>query len=168
MSAKGASANGLQGRHVLLALIGFFGVMLVVNAIFTYYAIATFGGGDTSKPYQKGLRYNETIAAAERQVDRGWQGAVSYSPQAKRLAVNLSDRSGGPVPGVGLMGFVGRPVTDKDDVRLHFREQTPGVYVAEARLAPGQWIVSAESLDLTASGQPLFRLKKRLLVEVGP
>ena len=38
MSGK---ANGLQGRHVLLALIGFFGVMLVVNAIFTYYAIAT-------------------------------------------------------------------------------------------------------------------------------
>jgi nitrogen fixation protein FixH len=167
MSAKGAFANGLQGRHVLMALIGFFGVMLVVNAIFTYYAIATFGGGDTSKPYQKGIRYNETIAAAEGQVDRGWQGAVSYTAQGTRLAVNLSDRSGGPVRGVNMTGVAGRPVTDKDDVRLQFKEQTPGVYVAEARLAPGQWIVTAESLDLTASGQPMFRLKKRLLVE-GP
>ena len=168
MSANGAPANGLNGRHVLLALIGFFGVMLVVNAIFTYYAIATFGGGDTSKPYQKGIRYNETIAAAERQVVRGWQGAVSYTPQAKRLAVNLSDRSGGPVPGVELTGLVGRAVTDKDDVRLQFTEQAPGVYVAEARLEPGQWIVSAESRDLTATGQPLFRLKKRLVVESRP
>jgi nitrogen fixation protein FixH len=167
MSAKGAFGNGLQGRHVLLALIGFFGVMLVVNAIFTYYAIATFGGGDTSKPYQKGIRYNETIAAAERQVDRGWEGAVSYTAQAKRLAVNLSDRSGSPVPGIELTGLAGRPVTDKDDIRLQFKEHAPGVYVAEARLAPGQWIVTAESLDLTASGQPMFRLKKRLLVE-GP
>ena len=35
--------------------------------------LATFSGGDTSDPYRKGLHYNETLAAAERQAERGWQ-----------------------------------------------------------------------------------------------
>jgi len=64
-------AKGIEGRHVLMALIGFFGVMFLVNGIFVYFAVATFSGGDTSDPYRKGLHYNETLQAADRQAERG-------------------------------------------------------------------------------------------------
>ena len=58
MTARTSPANGIAGRHVLWGLIGFFGVIFAVNAIFVYAAEETFSGGDTSDPYRKGLNYN--------------------------------------------------------------------------------------------------------------
>ena len=69
---KGWLAKGIEGRHVLIGLVAFFGVMLVANGIFVYYALETFAGGDTSDPYRKGMHYNETLAEAARQDERGW------------------------------------------------------------------------------------------------
>ena len=71
------SANGIAGRHVLWGLIGFFGVIFAVNAIFVYAAEETFSGGDTSDPYRKGLDYNASARAAERQAERGWQTDIA-------------------------------------------------------------------------------------------
>ena len=71
MSTDGWFANGLAGRHVLMGLIVFFGVMLFANSMLVYYALDTFSGGDRPDPYRAGLNYNETIAAAERQEALG-------------------------------------------------------------------------------------------------
>ena len=68
MSKRVWLANGIEGRHVLMGLIAFFGVMLLANGIFVYFAVATFSGGDTSNAYRKGLNYNDTLAAAELQT----------------------------------------------------------------------------------------------------
>lgn len=168
MTAKSWFADGIQGRHVLMGLAGFFGVMLIANAIFTYYAVVTFGGGDTSDPYRKGIRYNETITAAARQEERGWLGLVAYSQDAGQVSLRLADGSGAAVAGLELGGTIGRPATDQEDIQVTFGEQSPGVYVAGVRLAPGQWTVTVASRDLTPDEQTLFRLKKRLWVEAAP
>ena len=42
MRTEDRFASELKGHHVLMALVGFFGVMLIVNAIFVYLALATF------------------------------------------------------------------------------------------------------------------------------
>ncbi|MEZ5827664.1 MAG: hypothetical protein R3D01_04450 [Hyphomicrobiales bacterium] len=47
-------ANGINGRHVLLGLIVFFGVMLLANSLLVYYALDTFSGGDRPDPYRSG------------------------------------------------------------------------------------------------------------------
>ncbi|MEZ5776152.1 MAG: FixH family protein [Hyphomicrobiaceae bacterium] len=69
--------GGLTGRHVLMMLIAFFGVIFAVNGVFLYAAISTFDGTDTSSAYQKGIDYNTTIAESEEQARRGWKGVVS-------------------------------------------------------------------------------------------
>ena len=168
MTSKAWFADGLHGRHVLISLAAFFGLMLIANAIFTYYAVATFGGGDTSDPYRKGIRYNKTIAAAARQAERGWLGIVAYSREAGQVSLRLAGRGGAPVPGLQLFGTIGRPATDQDDVQMGFQEQSPGLYIARVRLAPGQWTISIASRDLTANDQTLFQLKNRLWVEPTP
>ena len=43
----------IEGRHVLLALLGFFGFMLLANGIFLYYAVGTFNGFETTDAYRK-------------------------------------------------------------------------------------------------------------------
>ena len=62
--------GGLTGRHVLMMLIAFFGVIFAVNGVFLYAAISTFDGTDTSSAYQKGIDYNTTIAESEEQARR--------------------------------------------------------------------------------------------------
>src|SRR4029079_15451963 len=115
MSARTTPANGIAGRHVLWGLIGFFGVIFAVNAIFVYAAEETFSGGDTSDPYRKGLDYNATLRAAERQTERVWQTEIAYYAKTGRLALNFVDKSALPITGLGINATLSRPATDKED-----------------------------------------------------
>lgn len=167
MSERAQTARGIQGRHVLLGLIAFFGVMLVANGIFLYYALTTFGGGDTSDPYRKGLHYNDTIAQAARQDEQGWSAQLIYGA-ASGLALTLSDRDGRPVSGLHFSATASRPATDKSDIAARFSEAGTGTYRAELRLAPGQWVVQLRSDELSHDGGPAYRLKQRLFVAQSP
>lgn len=166
MKGHESRAEGLQGRHVLYALFAFFGAMLIANGIFLYYALATFGGGDTSDPYRKGLHYNATLAEAAKQAERGWAAKLAYDKG--RIALQLRDRQDQPVRGVRIGGRVGRPATDRQDVSIELKESEPGSYTAELDLAPGQWVVQLHSNDVSSAGDPTYRLKQRLFVEVSP
>jgi nitrogen fixation protein FixH len=166
MSGSSRKGKGIQGRHVLLALAAFFGVMLIANGIFLYYALATFGGGDTSSPYQKGLHYNETLAESERQAERGWTARLVYDKG--RIALELRDRHDQPVRGVRIGGSVGRPATGRQDVKVKLHESAPGSYTAKLDLAPGQWVAQLHSEDAAPASEPAYRLKQRLFVDGSP
>ena len=61
----------ITGRHVLIGLIVFFGVMLVANGIFLYTALTTYSGVVSNEPYRKCLNYNERILAEKHQQSLG-------------------------------------------------------------------------------------------------
>jgi nitrogen fixation protein FixH len=168
MSEARPRSEGLRGQHVLLALFAFFGVMLIANGIFLYYALATFGGGDTSDPYRKGLHYNETLAEAARQTERGWTGKLSYDHSVGLIVLELRDRQDQPVRGVRIGGSVERPATDREDVPVGLKEGEPGSYTASIRLAPGQWVAQLHSQDVSSAGEPTYRLKQRFFVGAQP
>jgi nitrogen fixation protein FixH len=168
MSETAWFADGLRGRHVLLGLIAFFGLIFLVNGIFAYYAITTFGGGDTNNPYQKGINYNETVAEAARDTELGWQAQLTYGAAAGRLTLSLTDRDGHNVSGLHFSGTIGRPATDREDLSTKFDEAESGTYAATVRLAPGQWIVQLHSDELSRAGDPVFRLKQRVFVPEAP
>ena len=114
MTARTWLADGIQGRHVLAALVAFFGMMFVANAIFVYFAVATFSGGDTSDPYRKGLHYNDTLEAAQRQEERGWHTEVAYDGKTRRLTLSFLDKAMAPVAGLHVAATLGRPATDHE------------------------------------------------------
>jgi nitrogen fixation protein FixH len=168
MSETAWFADGLRGRHVLLGLVAFFGLIFLVNGIFLYYAITTFGGGDTSNPYQKGLNYNDTVAEAARDAELGWQARLTYETASGRLMFSLTDREGRPVSGLHFNGTVSRPATDREDHSAKLNEAKSGGYAAMVRLDPGQWIVQLHSDELSRAGDPVFRLKQRIFVPEAP
>ena len=94
MSATAWFTSEIRGRHVLIGLLAFFGLIFLANGVFVYYALTTFGGGEKGSPYRSGLRYNETLAEAARAAERGFEGRVSYDPKTTRLALALRDRNG--------------------------------------------------------------------------
>jgi nitrogen fixation protein FixH len=168
MSDTAWFADGLRGRHVLLGLVAFFGLIFFVNGVFVYYALSTFGGGDTSDPYRKGLHYNDTLTEAAREAERAWRAELSYNATAGGLALKLRDKGGEPVAGLHLDANVGRPATDREDLSANFHEIEGGKYVAELKLAPGQWVVQLRSEELSREGDPTYQLKQRVIVPETP
>jgi len=168
MSGTTWFANEIRGRHVLIGLIAFFGLIFLANGIFLYYALTTFGGGEKGSPYRSGLHYNETLAEAARAAERGLSAGLAYNAKSGRFTFNLRDRSGAPVTGLHFDANVGRPATDREDRSAKFREIGSGVYAAELTLAPGQWVVELRSDELSREGDPTYRLKQRVIVPEVP
>jgi nitrogen fixation protein FixH len=168
MTARSALAKGLEGRHVLWSLIAFFGVMFIVNAIFVYAAVTTFSGGDTSDAYRKGLNYNQTLKADERQGERGWRTDIAYDDKTKRLELSFLDKDAAPVTGLTIRGKLSRPATDKEDRHVVLAETSQGVYATTIELAPGLWVLSAVSRKGGEHPGSLYRLKRRLFVAEAP
>lgn len=153
----------LTGRHVLIAVCAFFGIVFAVNGYFLFSALATHTGVVAVEPYRKGLAYNDRIAASDRQVARGWRDTVTASGDGT-VAVVLADASGAAVPGIKLTGSIGRPSTAREDIALVFVETTPGLYRAKVTtLAPGAWIIALQAHS-TAS-EPDYQMRRRLWLE---
>lgn len=164
MSMRRIFPDPIEGRHVLMALGGFFGVMFLVNGIFFYYAVGTFNGFETMDAYRKGVAYNERIKTDVAQSARGWQSDIRYDPATGKLSLKVSDATGNPIAGLTISGEARRPVTDRNDHALTLSEIAPGQYESSLDLAPGQWIIIAMAMAV-GSQEPTFRLKQRIWVK---
>ena len=154
-------SRGLEGRHVLFALLGFFGIVFVVNATFLFKALSTYSGVVSNEPYRKGLAYNERIAADERQSQLGWRDEISVARDGAILVV-LKDAERTPVGGLSITANVGRPTTAQFDRPTALVEGAPGIYAARAgALDEGAWIVAVEARQAGAS-EPVYRARKRI------
>lgn len=154
--------RGLQGRHVLYAMLSFFGLIFAVNGLMLYHALATHSGIVAQEPYRKGLAYNERIAADERQAGLVWFADAALSPHGA-IAVTLTDSGGNPIAGRRVEATLGRAASSRHDLRLVLVEEAPGRYVAMAgAIEPGAWVVDAVVRDADAASAPLYRMRRRL------
>lgn len=152
--------GALSGRHVLLMLLAFFGVIFAVNAVFLFKALSTHTGVVAVEPYRKGLAYNDRIAADAQQSGLGWHDTVAVARDG-RITLNLVQQSGDRVDGLLVSGTIGRPATSEFDRPLVFSQNASG-YIAEAGpLAEGNWIVEA-AVRSHGSQEPVYRLRKRI------
>ena len=166
MMSEESKAGGreITGRHVLWAMIIFFGLIFAANGAFLYEALSTYSGVVSNEPYRKGLAYNERIAADKVQQALGWNSEIALTESGDGLDIVLNDRNGNPVTGLGFDGRIGRPATQAMDVTLDIKESAPGRYKAAfARLADGAWEVELAAKELTRNGDKIvWRAKKRI------
>jgi nitrogen fixation protein FixH len=156
------SVRQITGRHVLAICLGFFGVMLAANMAFVFFALSTFNGGEGGKAYQVGLDYNQTIAAARAQEQRGWSHRIEAAT-AGRITVLLTGRDGAPVTGLAVSGDIGRPAADRFTRPLTFQETRPGAYAAETgALNDGNWVVNLAARAKPETETIVYRAKERL------
>lgn len=160
--ATQTQTSGLKGKHVLIAFLGFFGVIFAVNGVFLYSAISTYTGVVSVEPYRKGLQYNDRIAAAERQAELGWTEIIEVSGDA--VVLRLTDNAGKPVSGLHIKGVLGRPSTNRHDIALSFSEIDTGRYAVDVgAIEPGSWMVNIEAAwPRGENSDPVFRARKRL------
>lgn len=157
------SKNELKGRHVLFWLLGFFGLMFVVNGIFLFHAITSFPGEEVKKSYLQGLSYNETLAKRAEQATLGWHMAIGVD--GERLVVQIIDRNGTPLSGRSVTAEVRRRATTGEDRKLALTPRSDGIHEANVSgLQMGQWEVRAFVWDADVD-DPVFVARK--LVTIG-
>jgi nitrogen fixation protein FixH len=158
----------LTGRHVLLAFLGFFAVVFVADGIMIYKAVSTFGGLETADAYRRGLAYNDRIAAAAEQTQRGWHDRLDYVVQSKRLRVTVTDGAGAAVSGLALTAQLQRPATDRFDQAVLLEPTGPGIYEGDASgLAAGWWTVDLRARQATSRGDDthIYESRRRLWIK---
>jgi nitrogen fixation protein FixH len=154
------SPKPLSGRHVLVGLLAFFGIVFAVNFYFAFASLSTNTGLVAEEPYRKGLGYNKRIAADDRQAALHWTANLGVTP-AGGVDLLLRDEVGQPVRGRSVAVSIGRPATERFDRTLVLTEAFPGIYSASTgSLGPGNWVVDAEVR--AAGGEPEYRMRRRL------
>ncbi|MGH1421564.1 MAG: FixH family protein [Hyphomonas sp.] len=134
----------LKGWHVLMWMLGFFGIMFAVNGVFLYQALTSFPGEDVEKSYLQGLNYNDTLNARAAQEALGWTAAIGV--EDGMLIVAISDDANVPVSGLNLSGTIHRQSTTKNDMILQFSALGNETYAAPIPgLGQGLWGVDVSA-----------------------
>jgi nitrogen fixation protein FixH len=156
----------VTGRTVLAVLLGFFGVVISVNAIMIALAVGTMPGLENEKPYQAGVAYNAEIEAARAQADRHWTVVSHVSRDAQGHAitsVTARDADGIPMTGLAITVRLLRPADQRGDRTITLGERGPGTYEGEAAgVAAGAWDVEIEAAH---ASDRLFRSHNRIIME---
>ncbi len=153
-----------DGWWIPWLFVAFFAVVVGANGILVVLAMDTWTGLETEDAYRKGLRYNEQIAAAERQRALGWQVDLDFAPaggRAGRLTVTLRDRKGTPLRRAEVDAKLVRPTHVGYDFALPLDPEGGGRYAADIRFPlAGQWDVRVTA----RRGADRYRLTRRISV----
>ncbi|GGB48865.1 membrane protein [Roseibium aquae] len=154
----------VTGRTVLIWLLCFFGVIFAVNGVFLYFALGTFPGVAVESSYEAGQAYNQEIAAAKAQAERGWQVETAIERTAGNgaaLSVTALDLNGRPIVQHVFAVDLKHPTTEDLDRTIVLSETAPGIYTGSiADLHSGNWnlVLHGE----TSNGETVFRSQNRV------
>lgn len=134
-----AAERPWTGRTVLTALLITFGIVFAVNGVFVYFAVSTWPGLSQSDAYEKGLRYNEVIRAAEVQKELGWRSDISVAPNGA-IRVRITGRDGRTVDVGSAEVTIERPVGDAAARTIVLSKGADGAFSAQMTpLSKGIW-----------------------------
>jgi nitrogen fixation protein FixH len=145
MSTK-VKQKELTGRHVLLMLLAFFGVMLAVNAYFTVAAVKTFRGEDVKRSYRQGLDYNQTLQQRAQQSELGWTVAANTNVIADdriEILLSFNNQDSRGIGNLKITGGLSHRVDSRFDKQVTFRPVGGGRYKAVTEGLEGPYILKA-------------------------
>ena len=150
----------LKDRLIPWYFVMAFGVVFAVNGFFVYVATSTNRGVVTENSYEKGIRYNETLAAQRAQEALGWGAEITYAGGV--LSVQIADAGGQPISGAAAEAIITRPIEAEWQKTLPLTERSSGRYEVPLTLPKkGQWDVT---VSILWNDTP-FQSHKRLMVK---
>lgn len=148
--------NGITGPKFLGFMVGVFGLIISVNLVLAFKAVATFPGLEVENSYVASQGFDAEMAA---QKQLGW--SLKHGYKNGELTLAFTDKAGMPVRLAMLDVLVGRTTEAKDDTHPVF-EDVAGVYTSKEALSPGKWMMHVEA---RAADGTLFRQRLDLFVK---
>ncbi len=139
MTTRPGRSPEFTGRHMLLILVAFFGVIITVNVTMATFATSSWTGLVVKNTYVASQQFNDRVAAAQAQRAGGWHARSTIEGGEFRFAIlDAGDR---PIRLASAEVTFRRPVQEAADFRLALVPSSDGTFAAELALADGQWIV---------------------------
>lgn len=132
------------GRHMLLTMVAFFGVIITVNLMMARFAVTTWSGLVVPNTYVASQEFNTQAAQSRAIAALGYD--VAFEPDAEGLTIVLTDARGEPAHASSLTASLRRPVGTDDDRDLVFAADGAGRYRADGALAEGEWIAHVTAM----------------------
>ncbi|MEZ5710617.1 MAG: FixH family protein [Blastomonas sp.] len=140
---KSAAPFRFTGRHMLLTLVAFFGVIFAVNMMMARYAVGSFGGTVVENSYVASQKYNDWLAEARDQKKRGWNIAMERAENG-RVWIKALGQGGEALAAVERIDATAEhPLGHMPPQQLRFERQADGLWISRDPLKPGRWIVHA-------------------------
>jgi nitrogen fixation protein FixH len=149
------SERVITGRHVLIGTTAAFSVIIGVNILLAYKAVATFPGLEVKNSYVASQSFD---ADRKAQLALGWE--VSAKVDGGQLRLSIIDGDGKPVRVSELTSTLGRATEVKDDRTPEFVFDG-SAYVAPVDLAPGNW-----NLRMVATANDGTKFQQRIILYV--
>lgn len=147
-------------RFIPYYIAGFFIALMAAMGWFISLAMHNYSGEVIGHPYREGLRYNQTIEAAQAQEKLGWKSALDFTTQGLEVKVTfrLTDKSGKAITGADAKVWFLRPTIAGHDQEITLTDNGKGTYSGAATLAwPGDWEVHVSA---TADGNNYQQVKE--------
>lgn len=143
-------------------------LVIAVNAVLVLYAVDTFSGIETEDHYRKGLAYNQAIAAAKAQEERGWRMELVFTPHEQTngehrgdLVIMFVDRDGHALRNLTVRTTLFRPTHEGFDQTVNLDPRGAGTYGREVTLPlSGQW----EARVRAERDGDTFQINRRIFV----
>lgn len=148
-----------RDRWIGWCFVLFFVFLTAVEVRLVTFAVGSYNGLVTDRPYPIDMPRAEVMEREQRQADRAWRLDVHYDGIAGKtspLELRLTDQTGAPVTGVDV-GIVIERVTRHGQALLRTPEETaPGLYTLALRLPlGGAWTLR---VTLEQAGETEYRL----------
>ena len=160
LDTNDTAAKPITGRHVLFAMLAFFGVIIAVNFTMATLAGLSWTGLEVKNSYVASQDYNDKLQTADRQKALGWKSSLSLTDGELRLV--LLNSAGTGIAGARIEGNFKRPVQERDDYPVAFTEIGAGQYRAVPPETPGLWDVDL-TVHVPASTpyRQIFRIRMK-------
>lgn len=152
MNSQTTTPRRPYGRRVALYFVLFFGTIIAVNALMATLAVRTNAGVVTDHAYEKGLAYNQVVAAEKAQEALGWKGELAYA--GGMLTFTLRDKQGHMLAYDSATATITRPT----QAGMDFTATLTSAGNAVTFPAKGLWHVKVDALYHGTSYQHATRL----------
>lgn len=129
-----------RDRHIPWLFVLGFAIVFAVNGTMIWLAVGSFSGLYTPKPRDRGLHYNDVVAAQQARDTLGWRIATRWHPENDRLELLLTDRAGAPLVGARVTVELVRPAEKRPPLGVTLAAVDGGRHEGHVDLpARGNW-----------------------------
>ena len=155
-----SSETEFTGRHMLIMILSFFGVIIGVNITMAIFASSTWTGLIVKNSYVASQDFNAKLEKARAQEALGWTSKIALNGQDLRLTI--ADAKAKPLAALNVVARVYRPVAEAQDHDVALMELRPGLYRTKVDLKPGLWEVA---IVATGRNDEVYEQIFRLIVK---
>ena len=167
MSTHSQKSREFTGRHMLLTILAFFGVVIGVNVTMATLASTSWTGLVVENTYVASQQFNEKAREGREQAALGWTGKLIIASGEVRY--RLIDAAGKPVTLRGVKVLFRHPAYEAEDkaITLGLASGSPTAdqqFAARHTPKDGVWIVE---IDADAGLAEPYRDVRRLMISKG-